>query len=65
MKQLILLLVLAVNLTGCAAMYNSQDPCQNYYNKPNYQYPSWCGASAGKSYITRDYYTNRPLTVTK
>jgi len=54
MKITILLVALA--LTGCAApfqMYahwqNSQDPCQRQNNGGNY--PDWCGAGAGKSYI--------------
>lgn len=41
-----------LSLSACATPpqwlanhYNSQDPCQNYYNVPNYQYPEWCGAS--------------------
>ena len=59
-------------LSGCATppqwlanMYDSNDACQNYYNKPNYQYPEWCGANKGNRYVTRDYYTNRPLTTTR
>ena len=60
-----ILVVLALTLTGCASMYDSQDLCQNYYNKPNYEYPSHCGASAGTRYITRDYQTGRILTTTK
>lgn len=70
MKILIVLMILV--LTGCATpprflanMYDSNDPCQNYYNKANYQYPNWCGANNGKTYMTRDYYTNRTLTTTR
>lgn len=62
---------LVVVLQGCATppqwlanMYDSNDPCQNYYKVPNYQYPSFCGAGQRPAYITRDYYTNRPLTTT-
>lgn len=62
---LVLPILLATVLSGCASMYDSQDLCQNYYNKPNYEYPSHCGASAGTRYITRDYQTGRPLTTTK
>jgi len=61
----ILLLTLLLALTGCAGMYDRQDLCQNYYKQANYQYPQHCGASAGTRYITRDYYSNRPLTTTK
>ena len=52
----ILILLVAVVLTGCAApfeMYahylNSQDPCQRQNNGGNY--PSFCGAGSGKTYI--------------
>lgn len=65
-------IILVLLLTGCATpprwlanMYDSNDPCQNYYRQANYQYPSWCGAGSGKSYVTRDYNTNRPLAVTR
>lgn len=68
----LIILALVVNLVGCATpprflaeMYDSNDPCQNYYNKPNYQYPSFCGAGSGKAYVTRDWATGRYLTVTK
>lgn len=60
----LIIIASAMVLTGCASMYDSQDLCQNYYNKANYQYPSHCGAT-GTRYITRDYYTGRPLTSTK
>ena len=59
----ILLMAVVLTTTGCAAMYDSQDLCQNFYNKPNYQYPSHCGSST--RLVTRDYYTNRPLTTTR
>lgn len=52
----ILILLVAVLLTGCAApfeMYahylNSQDPCQRQNNGG--VYPSFCGAGSGKTYI--------------
>ena len=71
MKTLITL-TLIILLAGCATpprwlanMYDSNDPCQNYYKVSNYQYPNWCGASSGQKYITRDYYSNRPLTIIK
>jgi hypothetical protein len=52
----ILILFVAVALSGCVApleMYahylNTQDPCQRQNNGGNY--PSFCGAGAGKTYI--------------
>lgn len=52
----IVLIFLAVMLTGCAQPFiayahwqNSQDPCQRQNNQGNY--PSWCGSGAGKTYI--------------
>lgn len=60
----ILLMAVILTLSGCAAMYDSQDLCQNYYNKPNYEYPRHCGGTSAR-YVTRDYYTNRPLTTTR
>jgi hypothetical protein len=59
----ILMAVVVANLTGCAAMYNRQDLCQNYYKVANYEYPSHCGSST--RIVTRDYYTNKPLTTTR
>ena len=66
-----ILVVLALTLTGCAQpprwlanMYDNNDPCQSK-GVANYQYPSFCGASAGTSYVTRDYRTGNYLTVTK
>ena len=47
----VILSLVALGLTGCAAMYNSQDLCQNYYNKPNYEYPSHCGSEKGARII--------------
>lgn len=58
-------MAVVVTLSGCAAMYDSQDLCQNYYKQANYQYPQHCGASAGTRYITREYTTGRILTTTK
>jgi len=67
-----LTLVLAVLLTGCATppaflanMYDSNDPCQNYYRVKDFKQPSWCGGGSGKRYVTRDYTTGRPLTTTR
>ena len=52
----IIILLVTVALTGCAApfeMYaryqNTQDTCQRQNNGG--VYPEWCGAGAGKSYI--------------
>lgn len=71
MKKLIAILAL-LSLTACAGpvqllahMYDSADPCQNYYHKSNYKYPSYCGASSGKTYITRDYMSNKAITSTR
>ena len=57
MKKLLLIITASV-LAGCAtpprwlaAMYDSNDPCQNYYKQANYQPPSWCGASNNRVYI--------------
>lgn len=67
----IIAVVLVMLLTGCstvlntmAARYDNADRCQSR-GQPNYQYPSFCGASAGTSYTTRDYNTGRYLTQTK
>ena len=56
MRFIIIFAVLG--LTGCATppqwlanYYDSQDPCQNYYKVPNYQYPSFCGAGKGARII--------------
>jgi starvation-inducible outer membrane lipoprotein len=58
----LLLVASTLTLSACstppqwlANHYNRQDPCQNYHNRQNYQYPEWCGASAGRTYI----YNNR------
>jgi hypothetical protein len=50
--------------TGCAAMYDAQDPCQKTHLIATGQYPSWCGGGGAK-YVTRDWRTNRALTTTK
>ena len=69
MKLIIVLASLV--LSGCAsappflaAMYNSADRCQNYSNQANWQQPSYCGAASGPVYVTRDYQTLKPLTIT-
>lgn len=71
MKFVILVLMLT-SLTGCATgvsllaeLYDSNDPCQSRNIKPGQTYPSFCGAGSGRSYVTRDYQTNRALVVTK
>jgi hypothetical protein len=64
-------LVLVILLSGCASpprflaeMYDSNDPCQLRNNGGNY--PSFCGGgSRGKALVTRDYYTNKPVYITK
>lgn len=68
----IILILACLSLTACstpprllAAMYDSNDPCQNYYKDPNYQMPSFCGAGSGTRYVTRDYRSGNYLTVTK
>lgn len=60
----ILLMAVVLTTTGCAAMYDRQDPCQKTHLIATGQYPSFCGGS-GTRYVTRDYQTNRPLTTTK
>jgi hypothetical protein len=64
--------ILLLILTACsapmkllAASHNSSDPCQNFYNTPNYVQPNWCGASSGTKLVTRDYYRGTPLTTTQ
>jgi hypothetical protein len=63
----ILILFIAVLLTGCAGnpprllaeFYDRQDPCQRQNNGG--RYPSWCGAgSAGRTVIYATP-TNNPL----
>jgi uncharacterized protein YceK len=70
MKFLIILMV--VLLSGCAtpprflaAMYDSNDPCQNYYNRADYKLPNFCGSGSGTRYVTRDFQSGRALTITK
>jgi hypothetical protein len=72
MTKLIILFALTVNLLGCATpprflanMYDNNDTCQQTHLIQTGQYPSWCGASNSKTYITRDYQTGRYLTITK
>ena len=66
------LILLTSLLTACATppqflanMYDSNDRCQNYYKRADYQQPSYCGAGSGSKYVTRDYTTGRYLTTTK
>lgn len=68
----ILLMAICLTLTACAqppkflaAMYNNNDPCQRVELIKTGQYPSFCGASSGKTYVTRDYRTGNYLTTTK
>jgi hypothetical protein len=78
MKLLILSLV--ITLTGCAGSlefvanhYDRMDICQSreFANngarlKPQgYQVPSSCSGSSQARLVTRDYYSNRPLTTTR
>lgn len=70
MRKLIMAL-LVLSTTACATpprflaeMYDNNDPCQSK-GQANYQYPSFCGASNGTRYVTRDWRTGNYLTVTK
>ena len=75
----ILILSLAISLTGCASSlefvgnyYDRADICQTREFSDNgarlkphgYQQPSACSGS-GPRLVTREYYTNRPLTTTR
>lgn len=62
----ILMAILIITQTACAtgvnilaSIYDKQDPCQSINQ------PSWCGASSGKAYVTRDFRTNRAILTTK
>lgn len=62
MKHLIICAIISMS-SGCAVIghiYDSQDPCQSK-GQPNYQYPSFCGASGSGGYVTRGYYSNQPV----
>lgn len=68
----IIALVFTMALTGCASapnwlasMYDNNDPCQLQNNKG--VYPSHCGKGngSGNGKVTRDYYTNRPVYITR
>lgn len=69
----LLVIIATLALTGCAApvqllakIYDGADDCQRTELIQTGQYPKYCGASTqGKAYVTRDYYTNRPLTTTR
>jgi len=65
-------IIIALALTGCAQppkfladMYDNNDPCQRIDLIKTGQYPSYCGAGKGTRYVTRDYRTGNPLTVTR
>lgn len=65
----IIAIVFTLALTGCASapnwlasMYDNNDPCQLQNNKGIY--PSYCG-SRGAGVVTRDYYTNRPVYISR
>ena len=64
MIKLVSLTVVMFLTSGCAAMYNAQDPCQKTHLIASGQYPSFCGGGSTK-YVTRDWRTNRALTSTK
>lgn len=71
MKTIILALIV-VNLTACAApvnflasIYDGADTCQRTDLLDKGKYPSYCGAGSGKTYITRDYLTNKPIATTR
>jgi len=51
----LLVMVLALGLSGCAAYFDAQDPCQRA------PLPSWCGAGMTTTYIIN----GKPYTVTK
>lgn len=49
------LILLAIQLTGCAAIYDNADKCQTWNKPAGYKQPDFCGsARASATYITRD-----------
>jgi len=72
--RIIVIALLAVSMTGCgtygeplwlARIADANDPCQTQNRSAAYQRPSFCGASAGPRYYTRDYRTGRIIYVTR
>ena len=64
--KLIFIVLTVTNLTGCAAYWDSQDPCQARNRGADYQRPAFCGAgSGGTTYVTRDFRTNNIITTTR
>jgi hypothetical protein len=62
----IIILCIAATLSGCAAYWDSQDPCQARNRGEGYQRPTFCGAgSGGTTYVTRDFRTNNIITTTR
>lgn len=59
-----ILMAVIITLTGCAQMYDRQDVCQRTELLKTGEYPSYCGGTSAR-YVTRDYTTGKPLTVTK
>jgi hypothetical protein len=64
MAVLLTLNACAVPLNMLARFYDNQDQCLSK-GQENYQYPSWCGASKGTTYVTRDYSSGAYLTTTR
>lgn len=57
LARILVVITLAAAVSACAQppkflayMYDSADRCQSQ-GQANYQYPAWCGASAGRTYI--------------
>ena len=64
--RIIICFVIAISGTGCAAFFDSQDPCQARDRGAGYQRPTFCGAgSGGTVYVTRDFRTNTIVTTTR
>ena len=62
----IIIILAATVLSGCAAYFDSQDPCQAHNRPAGYQRPTFCGASAGgTTYVTRDFRTNNVIATTR
>ena len=65
--------VLTLTLTGCATgvnllaqIYDSNDICQQTQLMHTPKYQTYCaGSSKGKTYVTKDYMTNRAIVTTK
>lgn len=69
MKSILIMAV--VLLSGCATpprwlanMYDANDHCQNFYNRPDYVQPNYCGGGSSKTYTTRDWRTGNYQSTT-